>query len=115
MRKLLTNYKTGPELEKAIKNLQSVAGQFGLELGDNLSDMVEFANFLENRFKVAPSGSFRGVMQDTVGSQVIDAAGNETLWGAAKDLGRAAWEKGRGINDDEAIKSLYELIRKGQQ
>ena len=115
MRKLLTNYKTGPELEKAIKNLQSVAGQFGLELGDNLSDMVEFANFLENRFKVAPSGSFRGVMQDTVGSQVIDAASNETLWGAAKDLGRAAWEKGRGINDDEAIKSLYELIRKGQQ
>jgi len=115
MRRVLTNYKTGPELERAIKNLQATANKFDLELGDNLSDLVEFANFLETRFKVAPSGSMKGIMQDTLGTQAAESAVSGDFWGPLQAAGKYAWEKSRGINDDEAIKSLYELIRKGQQ
>lgn len=116
MRKLLTNYKAGPELQRAIAELQKVSTNFGIERGDNLADLVEFANFLENRFKVAPSGSFRGIMQESIGDKAVEAAvSGDTLFGAAKDLGLGAYRKARGINDDAAIKALYELIRKGQQ
>jgi len=116
MRKLLSNYKSGPELEKAIAELQAVSSQFGVEKGDNLADLVEFANFLENRFKVAPSGSLRGVMQETATDRAVEAAASgESLFGFAKEAAKSGYEKIRGINDDEAIKSLYELIRKGQQ
>ena len=111
-RKLVTNYASQPLVEQSIAGLQKAADRFGLERGDNLTDLVTFANFLEKKHGTPVSGSFQGKIE-AANERIVEAVQNPTWESAVAGAYKYGRDKIRGVNEENAFKALYELIRKG--
>lgn len=115
MRTLITNYKRGPMLEQAIKQIDDASVKYGVKADDNLADLVMFANALDKQFGAAVRGGFQGTMDAAMerAGKMSRSDADVTLTGAAFEAGKAGINKLRNINEQAAFKSLEDLIRRG--
>lgn len=116
MRTLLTNYKRGPMIEQAVKQLDDVSKTFGVKADDNLADLVMFGNALDKQFGAAARGSFQGTMDaalERASEMTGQGLSQSTLTGLAAEFGKDTIQKMRGINEKNAFKALEDLIRRG--
>lgn len=110
LRGLLSNRKSRVRLENSVNNLDATAKNLGGQFNDDISDLVSFAEVLDDQFGAIAKTGFKG----QVGSAVRQAArGREGIKEAVIERGAEAIEKARGINEQNAFKAMQELL-KGQ-
>ena len=107
LRRLTSNIQSRGLLKDAIDATESVAKKYGGKFEDNLSAQMLLAQELERVFKFKPSTSFGGEIKKNIDAA---AGGKAGLSSMAIDKVGGAIEKARGINEDNAIKSLKSLL-----
>ena len=105
--RILTNYPSKGELLKSLNNLEQTAIKYGAEYNDRIPKLVMFAEEIEDRFKTAPERSFKGGIQKGA-EAAIDS--NIPERAVLKGIGKGI-EKLQGVNNDNAFKAMYELLR----
>lgn len=105
---LLSTRKTRIKLENSVNDLDSTAKSLGGKFNDDISDLVSFAEILDDQFGAIAKTGFKG----QIGSAVKQAArGREGIKEAVIEKGVEAIEKARGINEQNAFKSIKELLK----
>lgn len=107
MRALLSNQQGRVKIENALNDIESVTKNLGGTFGDDIKDLVMFADGLENRFGTVAKTSLAG--QTT---QAIAEAARQTPTQAAVSLAGKGIEKLRGVNDSAAFEALENIIRR---
>jgi hypothetical protein len=107
LRGLTSNIQKRGLLKDAIDATESVANKYGGKFEDNLSAQMLLAQELERVFKFKPSTSFGGEIKKNIDAAVGGQAG---LTSRAIDGASGLIEKARGINEENAIKSLKSLL-----
>tara|TARA_R110000803_G_scaffold26034_2_gene61996 strand:+ start:5362 stop:7137 length:1776 start_codon:yes stop_codon:yes gene_type:complete len=107
LRRLTSNIQSRGLLKDAIDATESVANKYGGKFEDNLSAQMLLAQELERVFKFKPSTSFGGEIKKNIDAAAGGQAGISSL--AIDKIGGAV-EKARGINEENAIKSLKSLL-----
>ena len=112
-RRLLSNVQSRSRLMDSLTGLERSASTHGVEFSDDIFTQAMFADELENVF-----GSFAPKSLQGVTEKAILEAGRDVKGGVV-DLGIKAAAKGaeklRGINDENAIKSLKELLKRSKK
>ena len=122
LRRLLSNTQSRVNMIDAIDELETVARStekgLGLRIGkegqtafdDDVLTQVLFADELDSMFGAGARTSFKGQISQAIesGSQ----AARRGVIDTALDVGAAGVEKARGINEENAIKSIEKLLRR---
>ncbi len=111
LRSLLSNNQNRQSLTNAIAELDKVSKEFGGNFNDNVQAQVLFADALERAFKVGAKTSLRGETTQAIRDAAEVALGQKTVSGVAMEKGARLIEKARGINEQNAMKSLRELVK----
>jgi len=108
-RRLLSNVQSRERLMDALSNLEKVATKNGGRFQDDIFTQAMFADDLERIFGAFAPKSLQGVTEKAVvqGGQAITGGAFDT----ALRLGAKAAEKARGINAENAIKSVRQLVK----
>lgn len=109
-RRLLSNTQSRVNLIDSIKNIDDVAKKYGTTFDDDIMTQVLFADELDKVFGPAARTSLQGDVGKGVKRGLETAAGQRTLTGIGIDAASAAIEKARGINEQNAFKSIKELL-----
>lgn len=81
------------------------------DLDDDLLGQVMFVDELEKMFGTSARTSLQGDI-GKVGDRAIDTVmGSQTAYGAAAEGMKAGWRKLRGINEENALKAIKDLLR----
>jgi len=125
-RKILTNYQAGPEIESAFNNIESLARKYIAEsdeiidagkiiestgvkaLDDDVLAQVALVDRFNKIFGASKAGSFEGIQQGAA-QRTADMITNpkSAVIGYLPDAIRRA----RGINEENAIKAMEQLLR----
>lgn len=111
LRSLLSNNQNRQSLTNAISELDKVSKEFGGNFSDNVQAQVLFADALERTFKVGAKTGFRGEASQAIRDAADVALGQKTVSGVAMEKAASLIEKARGINEQNAMKSLRELVK----
>lgn len=111
LRTLLSNQQKRQEMANAIDELDSVSKEFGGKFDDNIGAQIMFADAVERAFKVGAKTSLRGEVSQAVKDASGVALGQKTVSGVAMEKAANLVEKARGINEQNALKSLRELVK----
>lgn len=109
-RRLLSNAPSMANLYTSLGEMDKVAGKYGAKFDDDILTQVMFADALDKRFGAAASTSLQGDVGKGVKRGLETATGQRTLTGIGIDAASAAVEKARGINEQNAFKSIKELL-----
>jgi len=109
-RRLLSNTQSRVNLIDSIKNIDDVAKKYGTTFDDDIMTQVLFADELDKVFGAAARTSLQGDVGKGVKRGLETATGQRTLTGIGIDAASAAVEKARGINEQNAFKSIKELL-----
>ena len=109
-RRLLSNVQSRVKLMDSISQLENTSAKFGVKFNDDVFTQAMFADDLERVFGSFAPKSFKGEIEGAIKSAATDVRGG-VLETGAKVVGKAA-EKARGINEQNAIKSLKQLVGK---
>jgi len=109
-RRLLSNAPSMANLYTSLGEMDKVAGKYGAKFDDDILTQVMFADALDKRFGAAASTSLQGDVGKGVKRGLETATGQRTLTGISIDAASAAVEKARGINEQNAFKSIKELL-----
>ena len=96
----------------AINKAENTVKQYGGKVEGDLTGQVIFANELDHMFGDVAPGSMRSMMQ-SAGELGIEAA-SKSKENLAIDLIKGGYNKLRGINEDNAIKAIEQLISEGK-
>lgn len=116
-RKLLTQYKSGQDMQEAIKNLNNMSSKYGGKYDDDIVELTRFYDNMEREFKSFSQGSFqaqtRDAMKDTAGV-AFDAA-----TGAPIQAGKGALRVGSKLlkkdpTERTKIKALKDLLKENK-
>lgn len=114
MRKVLSNYAKRDPMTRAVDQLDAVAAKYGAQFNDDPIHQVVFYNDLERMFGSFSPNSMQGVMDksgERVAKRLISGG---TSGGIAEGvdlmLGKA-FDAARGLNKENAIKAMRELLR----
>jgi hypothetical protein len=110
LRRLLSNTQSRVTLIDAIDDLETVAKKTGGKFEDDIMTQVMFADELANKFGPAARTSLAGET-----AKGVRAAGDVARRGPVDlgiDVAAAGLEKARGINPENAIKSIEELLKR---
>lgn len=111
LRKVMSNYNTREQLLDVIENIETVAKKHGGEFDSNILLQTLYANELDNVFGAAARTSLRGEVGGAVKDAARAASGQAGLFGAAVDVAASAAEKLRGINEENAFKSIKDFLK----
>jgi hypothetical protein len=111
-RRLLSNTQSRVNLIDSIKNIDDVAKKYGTKFDDDIMTQVLFADELDKIFGAAAKTSLQGDVGKGVRRGLETATGQRTLSGIGIDAATAAVEKFRGINEENAFKSIKELLKR---
>ena len=79
-RKVLTNYRSGQDMQEAIKNLNEVSAKYGGKYDDDIVELTRFYDNMEREFKSFAQGSFpaqtRDAAKDVAGVAFDTATGS---------------------------------------
>ena len=110
MRKLTSNYGTRANLIDALDQANSTATKYGMKLDDDIVNQLIFVNELDRMFGAAAQTSLKGQVAEAMQTGVDIARG-----GAARRAVELLAEKAeelRGINKDNAVKAMEELLKR---
>jgi len=110
MRKLTSNYGTRANLIDSLDQANSTATKYGMKLDDNIVNQLIFVNELDRMFGAAAQTSLKGQVAEAMQTGVDIARG-----GAARRAVELLAEKAeelRGINKENAIKAMEELLKR---
>jgi hypothetical protein len=110
MRKLTSNYGTRANLIDSLDQANSTAAKYGMKLDDNIVNQLIFVNELDRMFGAAAQTSLKGQVSEAMQTGVDIARG-----GAARRAVELLAEKAeelRGINKENAVKAMEELLKR---
>jgi hypothetical protein len=110
MRKLTSNYGTRANLIDALDLANSTSTKYGLKLDDDIVNQLIFVNELDRMFGAAAQTSLKGQVAEAMQTGVDIARG-----GAARRAVELLAEKAeelRGINKENAVKAMEELLKR---
>ena len=110
MRKLTSNYGTRANLIDALDQANQVATKYGMRLDDDIVNQLIFVNELDRMFGAAAQTSLKGQVAEAMQTGVDIARG-----GAARRAVELLAEKAeelRGINKENAVKAMEELLKR---
>jgi hypothetical protein len=111
MRKLTSNYSTRANLIDSLDQANQVAAKYGMKLDDDIVSQLIFVNELDRMFGAAAQTSLKSeVAQGVLGTGVDIARGR--IAERAFDLLAEKAENLRGINKENAVKSMEELLKR---
>ena len=109
VRSLTSNRAGRVRLMDALDQLEQVAEKHGLKIEDSVINQVIVANELDRMFGTTADTSLKGVMQQV--DRGVDIAQSSALMAGLK-IAKEGVEKSRGINKENAIAALEELLRR---
>jgi len=110
MRKLTSNYGTRANLIDSLDHANQVASKYGMKLDDDIVNQLIFVNELDRMFGAAADTSLKGQM-----SQALETGVDIARGGAARRAVELLAEKAeglRGINKENAIKAMEEILKR---
>lgn len=110
MRKLTSNYGTRANLIDALDQANQAATKYGMKIEDDIVNQLIFVNELDRMFGAAAQTSLKGQVAEAMQTGVDIARG-----GAARRAIELLAEKAeelRGINKENAIKAIEELLKR---
>jgi hypothetical protein len=110
MRKLTSNYGTRAELIDALDLANSTSTKYGLKLEDDIVNQLIFVNELDRMFGAAADTSLKGQQAQAQITGLDIARGR--LRERALDLLAEKAEELRGINKENAVKAMEELLKR---
>ena len=108
-RKLLSNYSSRVSLMDSLDLMEQVAARYGLNIKDSVINQVIVANEIDRMFGTTADTSLKGIMQNV--ERGVDIARSDALTAALK-IAKEGIDKSRGINEENAIAALEELLRR---
>jgi hypothetical protein len=111
MRKLTSNYGTRANLIDSLDQANQVVSKYGMKLDDDIVNQLIFVNELDRMFGAAAQTSLKGqVAEGALGTGVDIARGN--LRQRAFDLLAEKAEELRGVNKENAVKAMEDLLKR---
>jgi hypothetical protein len=110
MRKLTSNYGTRANLIDALDQANQSSIKYGMRLDDDIVNQLIFVNELDRMFGAAAQTSLKGQVAEAMQTGVDIARG-----GAARRAVELLAEKAeelRGINKENAVKAMEELLKR---
>jgi hypothetical protein len=107
-RKLLSNYQSRVTMIDALDNLERTARKYGFQANDSITNQVIVANEIDRMFGTVAETSIKGIMEQAGRTGIEVAQGGVRQ--AAMDLAAGVLEKVRGINEENAVKSIKKLL-----
>lgn len=110
MRKLTSNYGTRANLIDSLDQANQVASKYGMKLDDDIVNQLIFVNELDRMFGAVADTSLKGQM-----SQALETGVDIARGGAARRAIELLAEKAeglRGINKENAIKAMEEILKR---
>ena len=111
MRKLTSNYGTRANLIDSLDQANQVAAKYGMKLDDDIVSQLIFVNELDRMFGAAAQTSLKGQVAEGVLGTGVDIARGRIAERAFDLLAEKA-ENLRGINKENAVKSMEELLKR---
>ena len=110
MRKLTSNYGTRANLIDSLDQANQVASKYGMKLDDDIVNQLIFVNELDRMFGAAAQTSLKGQMSEAMQTGLDIARGNAAS--RAMDLLAEKAQNLRGINKENAVKAMEELLKR---
>jgi hypothetical protein len=110
MRKLTSNYGTRANLIDALDQANSTSTKYGMKLDDDIMNQLIFVNELDRMFGAAAQTSLKGQVAEAMQTGVDIARGN--VASRAFDLLAQKAENLRGVNKENAVKAMEELLKR---
>ena len=110
MRKLTSNYGTRANLIDSLDQANQVASKYGMKLDDDIVNQLIFVNELDRMFGAVADTSLKGQM-----SQALETGVDIARGGAARRAVELLAEKAeglRGVNKENAIKAMEEILKR---
>jgi hypothetical protein len=114
MRKLTSNIGTRTNLIDALDQANNISTKYGLKLDDDIVSQIIFVNELDRMFGAAAQTSLKGELASAQRTGV-DIAVDVARGGAARRAVELLAEKAedlRGINKENAVKAMEELLKR---
>jgi hypothetical protein len=111
MRKLTSNYGTRANLIDSLDQANQVATKYGMKVDDDIVSQLIFVNELDRMFGAAAATSLKAQVAEGVLGTGVDIARGRVAERAFNLLAEKA-EDLRGINRENAIKSMEELLKR---
>lgn len=111
MRKLTSNYGTRANLIDSLDQANQVATKYGMKVDDDIVSQLIFVNELDRMFGAAAATSLKAQVAEGVLGTGVDIARGRVAERAFSLLAEKA-EDLRGINRENAIKSMEELLKR---
>jgi hypothetical protein len=113
MRKLTSNYGTRANLIDSLDQANKVASKYGMKLEDDVVNQLIFANELDRMFGAAAQTSLKGQVAEAMQTGLDIARGNAAQ--RAFDLLAEKAQNLRGVNKENAIKAMEEILKRKAQ
>ena len=110
MRKLTSNYGTRANLIDSLDQANQVASKYGMKLDDDIVNQLIFVNELDRMFGAAAQTSLKGQVSEAMQTGLEIARGNAAS--RAMDLLAEKAQNLRGINKENAIKSMEQILKR---
>ena len=109
LRRLMNNTQARVNLMDSIQEIKNVSGNYGGSFDDDVFTQMLFADELDSMFGSSPRTSLAGQVEKGTRRALETAEGG--AFRATVDLVAEGAEKLRGINEENAIKSIKELLK----
>lgn len=109
-RRFLGNAQSRPGLINSLNDIETIAAKNGAKFDDDVITQALFADELDSMFGAAAKTSLQGDVQKATKHGVNAALGN--VREAATDLLASKVDDARGINEENAIKAIKELLKR---
>lgn len=110
LRRMMSNVQSRVNLVDAVDDLNSVSAKYGGQFTDDISTQMLFADELDNVFGPVAKTSLAGEVSKGFRKGAEAVTGQRTVLGTVTEVGAAAAEKLRGINEESAFKAITELL-----
>lgn len=113
LRKVLSNYNTRTLIIDAIDRADAIAAQYGMKLNDDIINQLIFVNEIDRMFGAVAPGTFKGQIEQALktGLDIARSSAAEK----AMQMAMSAAEKARGINEENAIKAIKQLLERAKK
>lgn len=110
MRKLTSNYGTRATLIDSLDQANQVATKYGMKLDDDVVNQLIFVNELDRMFGAVADTSLKGQVSQAMETGLDIARGN--VASRAVNLLAEQAQNLRGVNKDNAIKAMEEILKR---
>lgn len=110
MRKLTSNYGTRANLIDSLDQANQVASKYGMKLDDDILNQLIFVNELDRMFGAAAQTSLKGQVSEAMQTGLDIARGNAAQ--RAMELVAEKAQNLRGVNKENAIKAMEEILKR---